>query len=274
MSPFVIPFPVIDPIAIEIGPIAVRWYGISYMAGLLLGWYYLRKLVTDSTLWNEKSPLKATDLDDLIIYVTIGVIVGGRLGHVFLYQPQYYITDPIAIFMVWQGGMAFHGGLIGTILAIMIFSARNSVNPLHVGDLVCTAVPIGLFFGRIANFINAELVGKVSEVPWAMIFPESGAVPRHPSQLYEATLEGLLLFFILRYLTHQKLALRHNGLIIGTFMFCYGLFRIFAEIFREGDPVPGLDLGSISAGIIYSVPLVIIGIYFIYRTKSFRVISQ
>ena len=190
----VLPFPAIDPVALEIGPVAIRWYGLAYMAGLLLGWFYLRRLLASKTLWPDGPPFKPNLLDDLIIYVTIGVIVGGRLGSVLLYHPEFYFQNPLEIFKIWNGGMAFHGGLIGTVLAIILFARKQGVSPFFVGDLVCAAVPIGMFFGRIANFINGELWGKVSNVAWAMVFPAAGPEPRHPSQLYEALLEGALLF--------------------------------------------------------------------------------
>ena len=259
MSLFVIPFPMINPIALSIGPISVRWYGISYMVGLLLGWLYLRRLVSDPKIWPKSAPLSKSDLDNLIMYVTIGVIVGGRLGSVILYNLGYFFANPLEIFQIWRGGMAFHGGLLGTVIAIWIYARRHSVSALTVGDLVCAAVPIGLFFGRIANFINAELYDKITTAPWAMIFPGGGTQPRHPSQLYEAALEGILLFLILRYFIYQRQALNWPGFTAGIFLFGYGCARIFAEIFREGDNVPGLDLGLFSAGIIYSVPLVIAG---------------
>ncbi len=259
MNLFVIPYPMINPVAIAIGPVSIRWYGISYMVGLLLGWLYLRRLVSDHNVWPHGAPLSKSNLDDLIIYVTIGVVVGGRLGSVFLYNPGYFYANPLEIFQIWHGGMAFHGGLLGTVMAIWIYSRRHSVSALTVGDLVCAAVPIGLFFGRIANFINAELYGKITTVPWAMIFPGGGDQPRHPSQLYEAVLEGALLFFLLRYFIYQRHALKWPGFVSGMFLFGYGCARIIAEIFRAGDSVPGLDLGPYSAGIIYSIPLVIIG---------------
>ena len=207
-------------------------------------------MVSDQKIWPKSSPLSISDLDDLIIYVTIGVVVGGRLGSVLLYNPGYFFANPLEIFQIWRGGMAFHGGLLGTVIAIWIYARRHSVSALIVGDLVCAGVPIGLFFGRIANFINAELYGKITTVPWAMVFPGGGAEPRHPSQLYEAALEGILLFLILRYFVYQRQALKWPGFVAGIFLFGYGCARIFAEIFREGDNVPGLDLGPFSAGII------------------------
>ena len=256
----VLPFPAIDPVALEIGPIAIRWYGLAYMAGLLLGWFYLRRLLANNNLWPDGPPIKPNLLDDLIIYVTIGVIVGGRLGSVLLYHPEFYFQNPLEIFKIWNGGMAFHGGLIGTVLAIILFARKQGVSPFFVGDLVCAAVPIGMFFGRIANFINGELWGKVSNVPWAMVFPAAGPESRHPSQLYEALLEGAILFLVLWFLIHHRNWLRTPGMISGMFLSGMAAGRIVSEIFRVGDPVPGLEHIPYSAGIIYSIPLFLIGI--------------
>ncbi|MCB1548622.1 MAG: prolipoprotein diacylglyceryl transferase, partial [Hyphomicrobiaceae bacterium] len=187
--PLVIPYPAIDPIALQLGPISVKWYGIAYLAGLVLGWLYIKQLLRTERLWPSGKPaLEADDIDDLLLWMTLGVVVGGRLGNVLLYHPGYYLKNPLEIFALWHGGMSFHGGLIGSVLAIWLFARRRKVATLTVGDLCAAAVPIGIFFGRIANFINAEIVGRPSNVPWAMVFPGAGPVPRHPSQLYEAGL--------------------------------------------------------------------------------------
>ncbi len=194
-----IPFPNIDPVALQIGPVAIKWYGLAYLAGLLLGWLYIRRLLSEPHLWaDNKPPFRQAQVDDLLLYITAGVVLGGRLGFVIFYEPSYYLANPQDIIAVWKGGMAFHGALVGCIIAIWAFARRNGVNPWSTGDLVTAAVPIGLFFGRIANFINGELFGRPTTLPWGMVFPEAALhhpdvepTPRHPSQLYEAALEGL-----------------------------------------------------------------------------------
>ncbi len=264
---FVLPYPVINPIAVEVGSVAIRWYGIAYMAGLLLGWFYIRKLLGDSELWTNKPPMVPELADDLVLWATIGVVAGGRLGFVLFYEPSFYLANPLKIFAVWEGGMAFHGGLIGTGLAIYLFARRHKISFLPVFDLAAAAVPIGLFFGRIANFINAELWGRVSDVPWAMVFPGAGPLPRHPSQLYEAALEGIVLFAVLRFFTHNRKALARPGKVAGIFLAGYGLARIVSEVFREYDPAHVFAAGPFTAGIVYSIPMVLLGAYFIYRAE-------
>ena len=218
MELLVIPYPVIDPIAIEFGPVAVRWYGLAYMAGILLGWLYGRRLVSRPDLWGGKPPLTVAQADDFLLWITLGIVVGGRLGFVLFYEPSYFWQNPAEIPAVWHGGMSFHGGLLGVVLAVYLFSRVQGINPLSLGDIASAATPFGLFFGRIANFINAEVVGRVSDVPWAMVFPGAGDQPRHPSQLYEAFLEGIVLFIILRIATHKFHALTRPGTVFGLFL--------------------------------------------------------
>lgn len=268
-------FPAIDPVAIEIGPIAIKWYGLSYMAGLLIGWYYIRRLIQQPNLWaNKTPPLSLERVDDLLLYVTVGVIVGGRLGFVLFYEPSYYLANPSDILAVWKGGMSFHGALVGSILSISLFAWRNGINILSANDLCAAAVPIGLFFGRVANFVNGELFGRISDVPWAMVFPEARLMypavepaTRHPSQLYEAALEGIALFVVLRVLTHSFGALKSPGLVGGTFLFGYGLARAFAEFFREPHTDHPLNLGYITAGQIYSLPMIALGLVLIIMAR-------
>lgn len=260
ISALALTFPQFDPIALQIGPLSLRWYGLAYMAGLLLGWIYVRHLVNARQLWMPgKPPMSADRVDDLIIWVTLGVVLGGRLGYVLFYNPAFYAANPAEIIAFWHGGMSFHGGLLGTLLAIYIFSRRYQIAILSTLDVAAAAAPIGLFFGRIANFINGELWGRVSDVPWAMVFPGAGEAPRHPSQLYEATLEGLVLFLALLYLTRWRFMLRRPGFIAGSFALGYGMARIFVEFFRQYDVGVGLMIGPFTPGMIYSVPLVIIG---------------
>jgi phosphatidylglycerol:prolipoprotein diacylglycerol transferase len=254
----VLPFPNIDPVLIHIyGPIAVRWYALSYIAGLLLGWIYVLKLIRDDKLWsgppfNGKPPITADQVGDLFVWITLGVILGGRLGFVLLYGMLYcgfagdaapacaglpgaYFSNPGKILAAWEGGMSFHGGLTGVVLAIWLFCRSRKLSLPAVGDLIAAATPIGLFFGRVANFINGELWGKQTDVPWAMVFPGAPGGPRHPSQLYEALMEGLLLFLILRVLMLRFGVYRRPGMVIAWFLTGYGAFRFMGEFFRDSE---------------------------------------
>ncbi len=259
MSMLAIPFPAIDPVAIAVGPVAIKWYGLAYATGLLLGWIYIKRLLSTDRLWRGGKPPFAADIaDDLFVWVALGVVLGGRLGHILLYEPGYYLSHPLEILKIWQGGMAFHGGLVGSIVAMWLFARRQGVDALSVMDLVAAAVPLGLFFGRTANFINAEIVGRVSDVPWAMVFPGAGPLPRHPVQLYEAALEGLVLFLVLRWLTHSRRSLMTPGLTGGAFLLGYGAFRIVCELFKED--YSGLWGSSLlTSGMLYSLPMLIVG---------------
>ena len=197
MSLLAISYPQIDPVALQIGPIAVRWYGLAYAAGLILGWVYIKRLVANASLWRDNKPaMTADDVDELLLWVAAGVVVGGRLGHVLFYEPSYYFENPLQVFAIWRGGMAFHGGLLGSGLAMFLFARRKGLVALSVMDVVAAAVPIGLFFGRMANFVNGEIVGTPTDMPWGMVFPGWGEEPRHPAMLYEAALEGIVLFLI------------------------------------------------------------------------------
>jgi len=267
---FLIPFPVIDPVALDLGPVSIKWYGLAYMFGLLLGWTYARKLSDDRRLWGKKPPVKADHFDDLLLWVTLGVVIGGRLGYVLFYDPARFAAHPVEIFKTWNGGMSFHGGLVGSLLVIWWFSRKHRLPVLSVWDICAATLPLGLFFGRMANFINGELWGRASDVPWAMIFPhpDAGGVPRHPSQLYEAALEGIVLFLVLRFLTHKKLAFKKPGMVAGTLVLGYGLARIFVENFRQYDVGVGLMIGPFTPGMIYSLPMVLGGLFLIYRARN------
>ncbi len=271
MELLAIPFPNIDPVAISLGPLSVKWYGLAYMAGLLLGWLYVKRLIASDRLWAMgRAPLSETMIDDLLLLVTLGVVIGGRIGHVLFYEPHYYLSRPLEILKIWQGGMAFHGGVLGVALAMWAFSRWRGASILSVADVVTAAVPIGLFFGRIANFINSEVVGTVSSVPWAIAFPGYGDTPRHPAMLYEAFLEGLVLFAMLYWLIHKRGALKLPGLVTGWFLAGYGAFRIFAELFKLEEfrlLVPDLP---ITRGMAYSVPMIMLGVYFIRRAIAAR----
>jgi phosphatidylglycerol---prolipoprotein diacylglyceryl transferase len=261
MSFLAIPFPNIDPVAVPLGPLSIKWYGLAYVAGLVLGWLYIKRLLAQGELWPQAAaPFSQRDTDDLLIYVAAGVLLGGRLGHVLFYEPLHYLQYPLDVVAVWRGGMAFHGGLVGSIVAIVLFARRVNANPWSALDACAAAVPIGLFFGRIANFINGELWGRPTTVPWAMVFPgKAGGLERHPSQLYEAFLEGLVLFALLWWMSHRMAALRRPGMVAGTFLIGYGLARSFCELFREPDAGHFLNLGPLTAGIFYSVPMIVAG---------------
>jgi phosphatidylglycerol:prolipoprotein diacylglycerol transferase len=256
--PFLLAFPSIDPVLINIGPLPIRWYALAYIAGLSLGWLYARALVTRKAFWGGPSPLNPLDIDDLLFYVAMGVIFGGRFGYVVFYNASFYLAHPAEVFAVWKGGMSFHGGLAGTALAIYWLAKRKHLPVLSLTDICAAAVPIGLFLGRIANFIKPELWGRPSDVSWAMVFPGGGPLPRHPSQLYEAALEGLVLFVVL-YIAVRLGSLRRPGLTAGIFAAGYGIARIICEFFREPDPQLGFLFGGATMGMLLSLPLIAAG---------------
>ena len=223
-----IPYPDINPVAVQLGPFAVKWYGLAYMAGLLLGWLYIKRLLRQDRLWpGGKAPFSPDKTDDLLLYMTLGVLLGGRLGYVLFYEPRYFLSNPADIIAIWNGGMAFHGALIGSIVAIVLFARRVGALPWSVLDVCAAATPMGLFFGRLANFINAELWGRPSTVAWSMVFPGGGPVG-------------------------------------GAFLAGYGLARSFCELFREPDPGHWLTMGPFTAGIMYSLPMIAIGVYMMW----------
>jgi phosphatidylglycerol:prolipoprotein diacylglycerol transferase len=261
-----VPFPDFDPILFQIGPFAIRWYALAYVAGILLGWRYATSLVRTGKLWGGRTPpVTIPQIDDLILWVTLGVILGGRLGYVLFYSPSLIWTDPLEVLKVWHGGMSFHGGLIGVTLALVGFARVNKVELLRLSDLVAPCVPIGLFFGRIANFINGELWGRPTDAPWAVVFPAGGPQARHPSQLYEAALEGLALFIILRIATHKALWLQRRGALTGLFLLGYAVFRMSLEAVREPDAfMPDFPLGM-TMGMLLSLPMALAGFYLIWR---------
>ena len=265
----VLAYPNIDPVAIEIGPFSIKWYGIAYMSGLLVGWWYVRRLLSTPGLWRGgKAPLSIEQTDDLLLWVTLSVIVGGRLGQVLLYDPGYYFEHPAEILKTWRGGMSFHGALIASGIVLLVFARWHKLPALSVMDLCCAAVPFGLLFGRIANFINSEHWGRPSEVAWAMVFPNGGDVPRHPSQLYEAALEGLVMFFILRLVTHSLLGLKQPGLVTGVWLVWYAIARTVCEFFREPENMHALNLGPFTAGQMYSIPMCLLGLVLIHRSRA------
>ncbi|MEM9422292.1 MAG: prolipoprotein diacylglyceryl transferase [Pseudomonadota bacterium] len=292
------PFPEFDPVLISIGPLQIRWYALAYIAGILIGWWYLARLLQQPLLWSAKDaasasqqqPISKLQLDDALFYITLGVILGGRLGFVLFYRPELlaapigewpqlfgFLPFPTAL-AIWEGGMSFHGGFIGVIAATLYFARKEKLDAVAIGDLLACAAPIGLFFGRIANFINGELYGRISSVPWAIKFPHYDASvqqwlydPRHPSQLYEAALEGALLFVILRILVTQFRLLKYKGAAIGVFLAGYGASRFFVEFFREPDDYPFAGpIGFLTRGMLLSLPMLAIGVWVFIRARNRR----
>lgn len=305
------PFPNFDPVIFHIGPFALRWYALAYVVGILLGWRYALGLVKRQDLWAPRAaPANGVQIDDLILWITLGIIAGGRLGYVIFYQPsllgQLFVgPDHFALFKLWEGGMAFHGGLIGVTLAIVWFALnlsrdeagpkpavdqnapgyreeftlralRDRIHPwfsrahlsriLGLGDLVAPCVPIGLFFGRVANFINGELWGRPTTLPWGVVFPNAGSEPRHPSQLYEAFLEGIVLFALLRFATHHKGWLQRPGMVSGLFLLGYGVSRALLELVREPDRhMPDALRGVVTMGLLLSIPMILGGAWLVRR---------
>jgi phosphatidylglycerol:prolipoprotein diacylglycerol transferase len=256
-----ITFPAIDPVAISIGPLAIRWYALAYISGIVLGWIYARALIKSAKLWDGPAPIAPVQLDDFILWVTIGIIVGGRTGYVLFYNPAVFIQNPAAILKLWEGGMSFHGGFLGCVAAVMLFALKNKISILSLGDITTAVAPIGILLGRLANFIKGELWGREADatVPWRMIFPDDPLqLFRHPSQLYEAALEGILLFAVLAVMVRMG-ALKRPGLILGSFIAIYGLARITGEFFREPDPQLGFLWGGLTMGMLLSVPMIIAG---------------
>jgi phosphatidylglycerol:prolipoprotein diacylglycerol transferase len=255
----VIPFPAINPVLISIGPFAVRWYALAYIVGIIAGWFYARALIASDQLWGGRAPFSVTDFDDFVLWITLGIILGGRIGYVLFYNPQHFAANPIEIVQLWNGGMSFHGGVIGCILAIVLFARWRRIPILSLGDVTAAVAPIGLLLGRLANFINGELWGRAADVPWAMVFPHAGPVPRHPSQLYEAALEGVVLFFVLALVVRSG-ALKRPGLVTGIFAIGYGVARIICELFREPDAQLGFLWGGLTMGMVLCIPLILAGI--------------
>ena len=259
MPIFVLPFPAFDPVLVAVGPFAIRWYALAYIVGILLGWLYARAIIKNEKYWGGAAPLTPLDYDDFIVWVTLGIILGGRTGYVLFYNLPHFLSHPAEIFEVWKGGMSFHGGFLGCVLAVVLFGWKRNISIPSLGDITCAVGPIGLFLGRLANFVNGELWGRPApDVPWAMVFPNGGPLPRHPSQLYEAAMEGVLLFTILTVAIRMG-ALKRPGLIIGLFAMCYAVLRSCGEFFREPDPQLGFLWGGLTMGMLLSVPLFLAG---------------
>ncbi len=275
MPVFAIPFPMIDPVAVQLGPLAIKWYGLAYVVGLLGGWWYARKLVASDGLWGGRARPQAVELDDMLLFVAFGIVLGGRIGFVLFYDLARYLERPQDIFAIWQGGMSFHGGLIGATLGLWLFAKRRGYPALSVFDLAAAVVPIGLLLGRIANFINGELWGRPApDFPYAMVFPNGGPLPRHPSQLYEAFGEGLLLFILVNLLVRFG-GFRRPGFVAGVFGMGYAVARIVCEFFREPDPQLGFLFGTsvdalsggITMGMLLSLPVFFAGLWLVLRSR-------
>lgn len=260
--------PDIDPVAFSIGPVVVRWYALAYIFGLVIGWLYARRLAANAALWGGVRAPGAAELDDLLVYAALGVVIGGRLGFVLFYKPGYYLSNPIEIFQTWKGGMSFHGGLFGAWLAVFLFGRKRGLEPFAMSDLAATVAPLGLLFGRLANFIKGELWGRPADVPWAFIFPDAGPELRHPSQLYEAGLEGLMLLIVLGLLV-RRVGFVRPGLLAGVFGMGYAASRFFVEFFREPDRYLGFLAGGwLTMGMTLSIPMFLAGLWLVLRAKS------
>jgi phosphatidylglycerol:prolipoprotein diacylglycerol transferase len=273
-----LPFPAIDPVALAIGPITIKWYALAYIAGLIGGWYYARRLVMADSLWGVVKRPQVVDIDDLVVWVALGVVLGGRIGYVLFYNLPMYIADPIEILAIRNGGMSFHGGFIGAILAFLLFARAKKLNGYTLLDIGAVVVPIGLFFGRIANFVNGELWGRVApDFTYAVVFPSGGPLPRHPSQLYEAATEGLLLFIVMA-IAVRRFGFRKPGLLGGIFVLGYALARTFCEFFREPDRQLGFLFGDhlgpmgggVTMGMLLCVPMMIVGLTYIVLAATGR----
>ena len=252
----------LDPVLIDLGLLQIRWYSLAYIFGIIVGWVYGKSIIKKQIL-NESQNQYLKNFDDLLGYIIIGIIIGGRLGYVIFYDPKLFLNNIPEIFKLWKGGMSFHGGFIGVVLAIYIFSYYKKINYKIYFDTVCCVAPIGIFFGRIANFINGELYGVPTDKPWGIIFPEVDNLTRHPSQIYEALLEGLILFVILNFILRKKIL--GNGMISSLFLICYGIFRIISEQFREPDKHIGYVIESLSMGSILSSVMIIFGFIFLSK---------
>jgi len=258
-----LPFPMIDPVLVEIGPFAVRWYALAYIAGLVLGWLLLRR-----TAALAPPVASRTQVDDFLLWATLGVILGGRLGYVLFYRPGHYLANPLEALQAWRGGMSFHGGMLGVAIAIAWFCRSQRIPVLGFADRIAVVAPIGLGLGRLANFINSELWGRVSDVPWAMLFPNGGPLPRHPSQLYQATLEGLLLFLLLWLAARRQPLRERQGFLAGLFLAGYALARIVGELFREPDAHLGFLFAGVTMGQLLSLPMLAAGLWLMARARD------
>ena len=258
-----------NPVLVDLGIFQIRWYSLAYIVGIILGWVYAAKIIK-LTINNEYNftPVEKSDFDDLVVYLIVGIIFGGRLGYIIFYNFEYYGQNFFEIFKLWQGGMSFHGGLLGVIIATFIFSKNKKINFFKLSDIISCVAPIGIFLGRMANFINGELFGKISTLPWAVIFPNAGNIARHPSQIYEAILEGLFLFILINFLALKKHLIMKSGYISSFFLISYSILRIFSENFREPDQHLGYLFNYFSMGTLLSFFTLIAGFLIIFFIKK------
>lgn len=257
------PFPAIDPVAFSVGPLNVKWYGLAYVAGFACAWMYARHVARAG-----KIGLPPQAVDDLMTAAMVGVIVGGRLGSILFYNLAATLADPLSVFRTWEGGMSFHGGLIGVAVAVCLFAWRGRHNVFTVGDAAAVGAPFGLFFGRLANFVNGELWGRTTELPWGVVFPDAGPAPRHPSQLYEAFLEGPVLFVILAWLLYRTSAARRPGTLAGVFLVGYGIVRFGVELVREPDANLGVLSTGLTMGQTLCLPMIVAGVVLLFRSRG------
>ena len=254
-----------DPVLVNFGLIEIRWYSLAYIFGILIGWWYGKKIIITRFI-DEKHTFNLKEFDNLVTYIVFSIILGGRIGYVIFYNIEYFLTNPLKILKIWEGGMSFHGALIGIIIGTYLFSIKKNIKTLFFLDIIACVAPIGIMFGRIANFINGELVGKVTNLSWSVVFPQIDMLPRHPSQLYEALLEGLVLFFVVNFFIYKK------NYITGTcsfiFLIFYGIFRIFSEIFREPDPQIGYLFDFLSMGALLSLFMILVGLFKLSNLKK------
>lgn len=265
----IMPYPEIDPIAFSVGPVDVHWYGIAYVVGIMLGWFYARRLIETPRLWAGEAPMSRVQLDDFLVWAAVGIILGGRIGYILFYDFPNVAAEPLRAIQIWNGGMSFHGGFAGTTLAMLLFARRHRIPVWSLFDIVAAVVPIGLFFGRIANFVNGELWGRLSDAPWAVVFPQAGPFARHPSQLYEAGLEGIVLLAVLALAIWRFDALKRPGLVTGIFVCGYALSRITVEFFREPDAQLGYLYGGwLTMGMLLSLPMLAVGVWAVFRARA------
>ncbi len=257
---FAFAFPPLDPVIVSIGPFAIRWYALAYLAGFVLGWFQCMRLARQN-----KGPPQPKDYDDFLTWAVIGTILGGRIGYVLFYQPDHYFAHPLDMLKIWEGGMSFHGGMAGVILAALWFVRSRKIPFLAFSDLLACVAPIGLGLGRLANFVNGELFGRVTDVSWGVVFPHGGELPRHPSQLYEAALEGIVLYLVLFFLARCPAVRKREGLLSGAFLTLYAVFRFGVEFFREPDPQLGFLFAGATMGQLLCVPMVLLGLYLLAR---------
>lgn len=287
-------FPEFDPVLIQIGPLPIRWYALAYVAGIVAGWWYAAQLIKREPLWApRRPPVTNLQLDDLVLWITLGIILGGRFGYALFYRPELYGQlftgeswgQRLELFQLWTGGMSFHGGFLGVVIALAVYGTRNRINLLSLGDAIAPVVPIGIFFGRMANFINGELWGRPTDVPWAIRFCNdrilqtygtcpAGDIPRHPSQLYEAGLEGIALFAVLSLAIWKWRMLKRPGFIVGLFLAGYGIARALLENTRQPDAgLENLPLG-LTMGMYLSIPMILVGVWLIWRALKTPVVAQ